>query len=130
MTTNETDTIVRDVLDRFVGAWAANDADAVAAVYTEDATLVMTGIFQNGREEIREFMRTAFDGQLTGSRATNKPRLIRRINDDTVVVISDIGIIMAGENAVPEDGRRVATWTITRVDGEWFITAYHNCPLK
>jgi uncharacterized protein (TIGR02246 family) len=36
---------VRDVLRQAYGAWADNDAGAFAALYTDDATVVMPGVF-------------------------------------------------------------------------------------
>lgn len=130
ISTSEIETAVHGVVDRLYQTWKANDADAVADIYTEDATLIMTGVFMNGREEIRKFMADAFSsGGLAGSRPNNVPRLIRQVNDDTAIVISDIGILLAGQDEVPEDGRRIATWTVTRTDGRWRVSSYHNCPL-
>ncbi|MEV2218184.1 SgcJ/EcaC family oxidoreductase [Streptomyces sp. NPDC050997] len=126
---SEIETAVRDVLNRLQETWTANDADAVADLYTEDATLVMTGVFINGREEIRKFMAEAFAGQLAGSRPHNVPRIIRKVGADTAVVNSDIGLILAGNDDVAEGDERVATWALTLRDGRWLIAAYHNCPV-
>jgi hypothetical protein len=56
MTSNETTstraedrTAVRDVLQELYAAWADNDADAFAALYLDDATVVMPGVFHQGR---------------------------------------------------------------------------------
>ncbi|GAA3292467.1 SgcJ/EcaC family oxidoreductase [Dactylosporangium vinaceum] len=128
-TTHESEEAVKGVLDRLQDTWQAGDADAVSQIYTDDATLIMTGVFLNGREEIRQFMAAAFAGALAGSRPHNVPRLIRRINDDTVVVISDIGILLAGQDQVADGEHRIATWTITRLADGWRVAAYHNCPV-
>ncbi|MFH9677357.1 SgcJ/EcaC family oxidoreductase [Streptomyces sp. NPDC017405] len=125
----EIESAVGEVLDRLQQTWTANDPDAVADLYTEDATLVMTGVFLNGREDIRKFMADAFAGPLVGSRPHNVPRLIRRVGADTAVVNSDIGIVLAGSDGVAEGDERVATWVLTRRDGRWLIAAYHNCPV-
>ncbi|MFJ4006575.1 SgcJ/EcaC family oxidoreductase [Streptomyces sp. NPDC090023] len=126
---SEIETAVREVLDRLQETWSAGDADAVADLYTEDATLVMTGVFINGREEIRKFMTDAFAGPLVGSRPHNVPRIIRAVGADTALVNSDIGIILAGNDRVAEGDERVATWALTRRDDRWLIAAYHNCPV-
>ncbi|MFF0384977.1 SgcJ/EcaC family oxidoreductase [Streptomyces sp. NPDC004286] len=126
---SEIETAVRDVLDRLQETWSAGDADAVADLYTEDATLVMTGVFINGREEIRKFMTDAFAGPLVGSRPHNVPRIIRAVGADTAIVNSDIGIILAGNDGVAEGDERVATWALARHDDRWLIAAYHNCPV-
>jgi uncharacterized protein (TIGR02246 family) len=119
---------VRALLRDLYTAWANNDADAFAALYVEDATVVMPGVFTKGKEQVREYMATGFAGPLKDSRATDEPKSIRFLGDDAAVVVSEGGIVMAGETAVPV-GRRVrATWTLVKRDGQWLIAGYHNCP--
>src|SRR6185369_11996002 len=45
---------VRATLDQLYEAWTANDADAFAALYREDATVVLAGAFQRGRPAVRD----------------------------------------------------------------------------
>lgn len=127
-TTTQTDVAVRELLDRFQSAWTSNDADAVAEMYTEDATLVMTGLVLDSKDAIREFMRAAFDGPMRGSRPLNEPRIIRRTGADTAVVVSDLGILLNEQTELAESDKRVATFVLARADGVWRVTAYHNCP--
>ena len=45
-----------DLIDQWIAGWNDNDADAIAAVFTEDGTFIYEGDLQNrwtGREEIR-----------------------------------------------------------------------------
>ena len=69
---------IRDVLADLYTAWAAGDAEAFVADYTEDATVVQPGVYKKDREEIRTTMAAAFAGPLSGSRATDHPSSIRR----------------------------------------------------
>ncbi|MET9889288.1 SgcJ/EcaC family oxidoreductase [Streptomyces sp. NPDC006465] len=119
---------VRTVLDRLYSAWADHDADAFADLYTEDATVVMPGVFHDGREEIRAYMAAAFDGPLKGSRPLDEPRRIRFPRPGTAVVVSETGILLAGESELPADRLRRATWVLVRdpAGGSWAITSYHN----
>ncbi|MER5468946.1 SgcJ/EcaC family oxidoreductase [Streptomyces sp. NPDC002685] len=127
---NATDTgqDIRTVIDRLYSAWADHDADAFADLYTEDATVVMPGVFHDGREEIRAYMAAAFDGPLKGSRPLDEPRRIRFPRPGTAVVVSEAGILLAGESELPADRLRRATWVLVRdpADGSWAITSYHN----
>ncbi|MET9405620.1 SgcJ/EcaC family oxidoreductase [Streptomyces sp. NPDC002935] len=127
---NATDTSqdIRSVIDRLYSAWADHDADAFADLYTEDATVVMPGVFHDGREEIRAYMAAAFDGPLKGSRPLDEPRRIRFPRPGTAVVVSEAGILLAGESGLPADRLRRATWVLVRdpADGSWAITSYHN----
>ncbi|MET9898522.1 SgcJ/EcaC family oxidoreductase [Streptomyces sp. NPDC006446] len=119
---------VRTVLDRLYAAWADHDADAFAGLYTEDATVVMPGVFHDGREEIRAYMAAAFAGPLKGSRPLDELRRIRFPRPGTAVVVSEAGILLAGESELPSDRLRRATWVLVRdpAGGSWAITSYHN----
>ncbi|MDN5915950.1 MAG: SgcJ/EcaC family oxidoreductase [Pseudonocardia sp.] len=121
------DTEIRAVLERLYGAWADGDADAFAALYTDDATVAMPGVFHQGRDAVRSFMAAAFAGPLAESRGIDEVRDIRMLGGDAVVVSSVAGILMSGETEVPSDRERSATWVLVR-DGDWRIAAYTNTP--
>jgi uncharacterized protein (TIGR02246 family) len=119
---------VRDVLDRAYAAWAAGDADAFAALYTDDATVVMRGVFHRGRSAVRDSMASAFAGRLKGSRAVDTPQDIRVVGGHTAIVVSRAGIVLAGERDLPAAREVLATWVLARQDGRWLVTAYTNTP--
>ena len=121
-------TDVRQVIDELYAAWAANDADAIAALYVDDGTVVRPGSYQRDREAIRENMAGAFAGPFRGSRVLEEPQDVRLVTDDVAVVIGVAGVLMADETDLPADRRRRATWVLVRKDGAWHIAAYHNCP--
>jgi uncharacterized protein (TIGR02246 family) len=115
---------VRDVLEHIYVTWAANDADAFAALYVDDATVVMPGVFHRGRSAVRDYMAAGFAGPLKGSRGVDEPQDIRIVGGDVAIVVSEGGIVMAGEQTL---ARRVrATWVLSKLDGEWKIEAYVN----
>jgi uncharacterized protein (TIGR02246 family) len=115
------------VLQRLYDAWAAGDADAFVQDYTDDATVVMPGVFHSGREAIRASMATGFAGPLKGSRGIDELQDVRVLGD-TAVVVSRAGILMAGEETLPPERQRVATWVLVRQEGQWKIAAYSNAP--
>ncbi|MGI8404528.1 MAG: SgcJ/EcaC family oxidoreductase [Thermomicrobiales bacterium] len=116
------------VLEGIYSAWAKNDADSFATWYVEDATVVMPGTYHKNRDEVRTYMAAAFNGPLKGSRGIDEPRNIRFLGDDTVIVISEAGILMAGETELPAERLRRATWVFTRQNDNWLIALYNNCP--
>ena len=128
MTATVETTEITDVLDRFYAGWAAYDADAMAAVYAEDVTVVLVGASHQGRATGREYLARGFAGPLKGSRGMDTPRSIRVIDGHTAIVVSDAGILFPGEDSVPADRQRVATWTLSKQDGEWLVAAYANTP--
>ncbi len=124
------ETAVRDVLDRLYRAWAAEDPDAIAELYLDDATVVMPGAYRTGGGEVRGYFATAFAGPLKGSRASDEPRSVRFAGPDAAIVVSEGGVMMAGETSLPASRRVRATWVLARRDGHWRIAAYHNCALQ
>lgn len=134
MTAKSTDTraddtnAVRDVLRQVYTAWADNDADAFAALYADDATVVMPGVLHRGRSTVRDYMAGAFAGPLKGSRGIDDPYDIRIVGTDTAIVVSKAGIILAGERDLPAERERFATWVLFKQDGRWLIAAYANAP--
>ncbi|HEX9336797.1 MAG TPA: SgcJ/EcaC family oxidoreductase [Pseudonocardiaceae bacterium] len=121
-------TAVHALLARFYDGWTAHDADAMAALYVEDATVAITGQFHQGRSAIRDFLAGGFAGPIKGSRGVDTPLDVRIINGNTAIVVSTAGVLMPGEQSVPADRQRVATWTLSKQDGEWLIAAYANSP--
>jgi uncharacterized protein (TIGR02246 family) len=121
---------IQAVLADSYKAWAAGDAEGMVADYTADATAIMTGSLRDGREVIRQQMVQGFAGPLKGSSTYNKQLSIRFVGRDGAIVISESGILFAGESGIPEDGRKVnATWVLEKRDGRWLIAAYHNSPV-
>jgi uncharacterized protein (TIGR02246 family) len=110
-------------------AWEAGDAAGMVASYTDDATAIMTGSLRDSRDVIRESMALAFAGPLKGSSTINKQLSIRFVGRDAAIVVSESGILFAGQDEVPDAGKVNATWVFEKRDGEWLIAAYHNSPV-
>ncbi|HEX9032666.1 MAG TPA: SgcJ/EcaC family oxidoreductase, partial [Streptosporangiaceae bacterium] len=97
--------------------------------YTADATAIMTGSLRDSRDMIRESMALAFEGPLKGSSTCNKQLSLRFVGRDAAIVVSESGILFAGETEVPDKGKVNATWVFEKRDGQWLIAAYHNSPV-
>jgi uncharacterized protein (TIGR02246 family) len=124
---------VYEVIRAVYDAWAANDANAFAALYTEDATVVQPGIHKRNQEDIRTTMAAAFAGPLKGSTVLDQPQSVRFIGSDAAIVITEGGILMTGETELPSERMVRATWVLSKVDGQWYVAAYQNSsadPLK
>ena len=110
-------------------AWEAGDADGMVANYTAGATAIMTGSLRDSRDVIRESMAMAFEGPLKGSSTCNKQLSLRFVGQDAAIVVSESGILFAGETEVPDPRKVNATWAFEKRGDQWLIAAYHNSPV-
>lgn len=120
---------IEAVLAASYRAWAAGDADAMVADYTEDATAIMTGSLRDSRDVIRRSMALGFEGPLKGSSTWNRRLSLRFLGEDGAIVVSEAGILFAGETEVPDPRKVNATWVLEKRDGRWKVAAYHNSPV-
>jgi uncharacterized protein (TIGR02246 family) len=118
---------VKDLLGQMVAAWGANDADAFAQLYTEEATVATAGAQQQGREAIRAFMAAGFAGPLKGTTSTEDAQRIRFVAPDVAIVNTLGGFILPGGQAVLPSLQRQATWVLSRAGSGWLVESYHNC---
>jgi uncharacterized protein (TIGR02246 family) len=128
---NETDAdrlAVLAVIKAGYAAWEANDVDEFVAGYLDDATVVQPGTYKRNRDEIRNTMAAGFAGPLKGSCVIDTPGDVRLVNAETAIVVSEGGIVFAGETTSPPDRMVRATWVVVKRDGRWLIAAYHNSP--
>lgn len=119
---------VAGVSARIVAAWAAHDADAFAATFTEDGSMILPGVYRKGRDEIRSFMADAFAGVYQGTRVTGQPIDVRFLSDTVAMLISQGGVLDPGQSEVSDERAIRATWTVVKRDGEWLLAAYQNSP--
>lgn len=120
---------IRAVLADSYKAWEAGDADGMVANYTADATAIMAGSLRDSRNVIQENMALAFAGPLKGSSTYNRQLSLRFVGRDAAIVVSESGILFAGQTQVPDASKVNATWVFEKRDGRWLIAAYHNSPV-
>ena len=125
----EDEAAIQSVLVDSYKAWEAGDAAGMVADYTADATAIMTGSLRDSRDVIRESMALAFEGPLKGSSTYNKQLSLRFVGRDAAIVVSESGILFAGQSEVPDAAKVNATWVFQKRDGQWLVAAYHNCPV-
>ncbi|CAA9390965.1 MAG: conserved hypothetical protein [uncultured Pseudonocardia sp.] len=119
---------VAAVPGRIVAAWAAQDADAFAAVFTEEGTIILPGAIGIGREAVREFAARGFAGPYRGTRVTGTPIALQLLGPDAAVVTTRGGVLHGDETEVAPERAIHATWVVVLRDGEWQLAAYQNSP--
>lgn len=119
---------VAGVPQRIIEAWARQDADAFAAVFTEDATMILPGVYCHGRDQIRGFMTSAFAGPYKDTRVTGAPVDLRPLGDQAAVVVTRGGVTSPGQTEITDAQAVRATWVVVRTDEGWQLAAYQNSP--
>lgn len=113
---------------QLVAAWVDQDGDGIADLFTEDGTLILPGVFRQGREDIRVYFKDAFNNQYRGTQVVGTPLGLRFFGPDAALLLSAGGVLAAGETEV-SDGQAIrASWFAVRVNGEWKLAAYQNTP--
>jgi uncharacterized protein (TIGR02246 family) len=115
------------VIDRWVDGMSANDADAVAKLYTSDALLhgASSPKLFTGSEAIREYFRTASE---SGNRVT--------IGERHMVVLADAAVMGVGfyQFNLLQNGIRVPrsarfTFIMVKRGSDWLIAHHHSSTL-
>lgn len=113
---------------RMVELWARQDAEAFADLFVEDGSMILPGVYQRGRDQIRDFMTVAFAGVYRGTRVTGTPLEIKPLNQDAVVLVTTGGVIPAGETELSPSAAIRASWVLVRSDDRWRLAVYQNSP--
>jgi uncharacterized protein (TIGR02246 family) len=135
MTTVDSSTVAKDdartIPQRLIEAWATNDAGTFAELFTDDATLILPNdVYLSSREQVRAYMASGFGGPMKGSRVVGSPLGLRYLGDDAAILVTQGGVVYAGEEGVAPENEIRATWVLAKRDGDWFIAAYHNTRVR
>lgn len=119
-----------DIAPAFAAAWMDRDADALAALFTEDADFVnVVGIWWEDRAAIRKAHHYGLTTFFRSSRLTVGRTKLRRIGPDAAVVHARM--ILSGQTAPDgsEAGRRngILSFVMARQgDGGWLCVSAQN----
>lgn len=128
MTSSSDQAAIAALTQRMVTGWAYGEAETIADLFVEDGTLILPGVFCNGREEVRDYFARAFEGKYKNTQVMGKPISIRVLGPDVAILLSQGGVLEAGETEVSEAGAIRASWLVVRRDGQWQLAAYQNSP--
>lgn len=128
MITDADKAAIAALTQKVVVAWANQDAGAFASVFTDDGTMILAGVYCEGRDEVRAYMAGAFEGRYKGTQVTGTPISIRPLGPDTAILLSNGGVLEPGETEVSKGSAIRASWLAIRQDSEWRLAAYQNTP--
>jgi uncharacterized protein (TIGR02246 family) len=124
-----TDSAVHDVPARTTLAWAAHDPEAFAAVFTQDANVVIAGSYLVGRDAVRSYLSAAFAGPMKGTRVVSDPVYLEYLSPDMALMVTVGGALVPGEAEVSPQRALRGTWVLVNGGHEWLIRAYHSSPI-
>ena len=123
---------IQKVLDAHGTAWTRGDADAAAAILTDDADWVSgSGRVFVGRPAITQMHRDLFAGAAKGTRHSHPGTPNVRFVTQAVAIV-DGDSYMAGfhdehGNELPAEYSRY-TAIFVRKSGKWYVTAFRSLP--
>ncbi|MEV0807699.1 SgcJ/EcaC family oxidoreductase [Micromonospora sp. NPDC050200] len=125
--TDDYRTEIRQLFDRLLAAWTANDATAYGACFTPDSDYVSyDGTRATGRAPMQAAHDQLFRGVLAGSALVGEVESIRLVTADVAIVHGTGSVLMPWRSRLPR--RRLSRQTLVAVrTGEgWRFTALHN----
>ncbi|MFN8489590.1 MAG: SgcJ/EcaC family oxidoreductase [Caldilineaceae bacterium] len=122
---------MHQLFQQLTAAWAAGDAKAYAALFTEDADYVaFDGVNQKGRAAIEAGHKPLFERFLKGSKLTGGLVDLQLVAPD-VVLAHAVGSILDAGRTTPK-ANRLSSQTLVAVkeNGEWRFRAFHNTRVR
>src|SRR3984893_18289433 len=117
---------IKQCVAAFADSWNTHDAHAVAVHYLEDGDFTsIKGEASHGRKELEDHYTTVFSTFLKNARTTDTVKSIRFLGPDVASV--DIDWLVT-DPAAPGGVLRkgLLTWIVTKRNGQWMITIYHE----
>ena len=125
---------IAELFARLGDAWNRGDEEAYAECFTEDADYVtFMGQHLKGKRQIADAHHMLFHGLLKGSTlvsSADTDPAPRFISPDAAIVhaVGEIRLPVPAPNA--EDRRSINTNVVVKRNGEWKLTAFHNCRIQ
>lgn len=122
---------VRLLFQRMLDAWNAGNAQAYAALFTEDAHyLAFDGVDQRGRAAIEAAHRPLFERYLKGSRLIGEIVDVRALADGVVLAHAIGSILDRGMQSPKPERLSSQTLVAVREEESWRFVAFHNTRVR
>ncbi len=114
---------------RFRAAWDDNDADTLAEVFADNGSILLGDEQLNGRDAIHARLKEGFAGQYRNSRITEEPVEVKFLTEDVAYLLTEGGVLFAGEESLPVERTLRTTWIATRREGKWALMSHQSSPI-
>ncbi|GGB58368.1 SgcJ/EcaC family oxidoreductase [Virgibacillus dakarensis] len=122
---------INNLFETMYSAWSNGDGAAYATCFTEDVDYVtFFGQHIKGKQEVKTSHQELFDGVLKGSQMQGRITDIRFLNEHTVIVHCVGNTKMRWQKNYSKNRESINTNVLIKQNGEWKISAFHNCRIK
>lgn len=122
---------IRQRFQQLMAAWAAGDAEAYGALFTEEADYIaFDGVNSKGRAAIIASHKPLFERFLKGSALTGDLVSLRALAPNVVVAHAVGSIIDPGRSTPSPERLSSQTLVVVKEEGEWRFTAFHNTRVR
>jgi len=119
---------IKAVLENLAKAWNNADAELFGSCFTEDCDYVtFNGQHIKGRKENVETHRKLWKGILRGSKLVGGSQTFRFVNENLAIVHATGSVKLRWQKKAPKGRKSINTNVFIKQNGEWKITAFHNC---
>jgi uncharacterized protein (TIGR02246 family) len=117
----------RKVVDEINDAWAKNDADLFADVYTDNASFILSGdrYFQ-GRNVIHQGLKMNFAGPHKGTSLITVVVEGKLVAPGVATLVTEGGVLLPGQTEPDWERALRATWVVVKEADRWRVAAYQN----
>lgn len=130
-TTQSDEAAVRNLFQQLMDAWAAGDAHAYAALFTEDADYIaFDGVNQKGRAAIEAGHKPLFERFLKGSKLTGAIVAMTQLAPNVMLTQVEGSILDAGRTMPNRERRSSQTLVAIKEDEQWHFRAFHNTRVR
>jgi uncharacterized protein (TIGR02246 family) len=118
---------IKQAVATWEDAWNRHDARATAMCYAEDGDFYnLTGVNSHGWKELEDHYNTIFTTFLRSAHRTDTVKGIRFLTPDMASVDIDFQVTSTPDGPPVAHPRGWLTWIMTKHDGKWLITIYHE----
>lgn len=116
---------------RIAAAWADNDADAFADIFTGNGSELIGDDQMVSQESIRSYMTDGFQGIYRGSRVVGWPISVKFLTDDVALLVTGGGVLMPGDAGLAPERELRSTWVVLREDeGRLRLVSHQSSPIR
>jgi len=114
---------------RVRAAWDTGDAEALAAMFVDNGSMLLGDRQLTSRDEIRDYLTEVFAGGYRGSRLVEDIRDITELSPTVALAVGESTIVPAGRDE-PESGAALRTmWVVVKQDGDWRVASWQSSPV-